>query len=341
MPLFSRTALRTVYRMSNGIPRLINNLCDRSLLGAYAIGKSQVTSSMVRKSAREVKPSQPSTQRPVWIALAAGVTALALGVGSWQFLSLPDVAQSEDAGSAEAENGVVSTANAANALPTTDAAKADGKTPLESLLSDDNVPTDTDTAFARLFSYWQKDYAQYSGATGCDRAVQAGLRCLFESGTWNNLRQLNRPAIIELTDARGGRHHVLVSALKQDSVALELGDRVREYSLSEVDRFWFGKYLAIWNPPAGHEQPLRRGARGPKVIWLRETLARAGLPTQTERMEIFDTVLETKVKEFQHRHQVEEDGVVGKMTMILLTTYDKVSPPLLAQSQTGTTTPTP
>lgn len=335
MPLFSRAALRAIYRMSSGIPRLINTLCDRALLGAYSIGKSQVTSALVRKSAREIKPSPPALHRQAWFAATlAGVTALAVGFASWQFWLSPPVLPDEDVKTTAAPPQTPVALESTSATLKIDAKPEEKTTSLETILADDNVATDTDTAFARLFSYWQKDYAQYTGPTGCDRALQAGLRCLFESGTWNNLRQLNRPAIIELTDARGSRHHVLVSALKPDSVALELGDRVREYPLSDVDRFWFGKYLAVWSPPEGNDQPLRRGGRGPAVAWLRSTLSRAGLPTQTERAELFDVALEEKVKEFQRRHQVEDDGIVGRMTMILLTTYDKVSPPLLAHSQT-------
>ncbi|MBI5612210.1 MAG: AAA family ATPase, partial [Gammaproteobacteria bacterium] len=41
-PLFSRAALRWVHMLSNGVPRLINVICDRALLGAYAGGKSVV-----------------------------------------------------------------------------------------------------------------------------------------------------------------------------------------------------------------------------------------------------------------------------------------------------------
>jgi murein L,D-transpeptidase YcbB/YkuD len=39
------------------------------------------------------------------------------------------------------------------------------------------------------------------------------------------------------------------------------------------------------------------------------------------------------VKEFQRRHQLEDDGLVGKTTLILLTNYDKVPPPMLVRSE--------
>ncbi len=337
LPLFNRSALRSVHRLSQGIPRVINTLCDRGLLGAYAIGKPQVSASMVRRCAREAKPELPPMRRPVWVAALAGAgfaTVAAIGLATWWWW--PSVSESSSvqavSESVPADKNLPAEAAANVALAVATPAAAVSTPSLENLLADDGVPTDTDTAFARLFSYWQRDYAQYSGSTGCDRAQQAGLRCLFDSGTWNNLRLLNRPAILELTDAHGGRHHVLVSALKEDSVALELGDRLREFPLTDVDRFWYGKYLALWNPPEGGDQLSRRGARGPAVQWLREALARAGLAT-TGRGEVYDAELESKVKEFQRRHQIEDDGIVGKMTLILLTRYDKVAPPLLARSE--------
>ncbi|HET7341961.1 MAG TPA: AAA family ATPase, partial [Methylomirabilota bacterium] len=53
-PIFRRAALRLVHRASRGIPRLINTICDRALLGAYAAGRTQVTAAIVRRAAGEV-----------------------------------------------------------------------------------------------------------------------------------------------------------------------------------------------------------------------------------------------------------------------------------------------
>jgi general secretion pathway protein A len=41
-------------RLSGGIPRLINVLCDRALLGAYIEGESAVSKRVLGKAAREV-----------------------------------------------------------------------------------------------------------------------------------------------------------------------------------------------------------------------------------------------------------------------------------------------
>jgi general secretion pathway protein A len=51
---FSWWALLYVYIYSRGVPRRINLLCDRSLLHAYAIGRTAITSSIVRHAASDL-----------------------------------------------------------------------------------------------------------------------------------------------------------------------------------------------------------------------------------------------------------------------------------------------
>ena len=52
--LFSRSAIRKLYKFSGGIPRLINVICDRALLGAYIEGRKAVDVPILKKAAREV-----------------------------------------------------------------------------------------------------------------------------------------------------------------------------------------------------------------------------------------------------------------------------------------------
>jgi general secretion pathway protein A len=62
--LFDEPALALVHEVSRGVPRRINLLCDRALLGCYARGRPGVDPAMVEKAALEVfgKPA-PSVQR--------------------------------------------------------------------------------------------------------------------------------------------------------------------------------------------------------------------------------------------------------------------------------------
>lgn len=85
-PLFTAAALREVYRRSRGVPRLINLICDRSLLGAAVTRRMQVSPAIVRRAARELlgapRPAPKGRRRSPIIASAAAAV-LALAVGAW------------------------------------------------------------------------------------------------------------------------------------------------------------------------------------------------------------------------------------------------------------------
>jgi general secretion pathway protein A len=91
--LFSEAALREIHRRTGGVPRLVNQLCDRALLAGYAARAAQIGPALVRAAAREIPDAQrPRSSTPAarsggprrpWLFLAAslGLVALALIAG--------------------------------------------------------------------------------------------------------------------------------------------------------------------------------------------------------------------------------------------------------------------
>ena len=84
---FDRKALQRIHEIARGVPRRINLLCDRAMLGAYAHGKHQIDSEVIEKSAREVfgksEPSGPDRSRlgssaglSLFVATGVALTAL-------------------------------------------------------------------------------------------------------------------------------------------------------------------------------------------------------------------------------------------------------------------------
>jgi general secretion pathway protein A len=72
-PVFSKEALKETYKLTGGVPRLINILCDRALLGAYTLNKRRINASIVRRAGREIREASPriTRRRLVYIALLA------------------------------------------------------------------------------------------------------------------------------------------------------------------------------------------------------------------------------------------------------------------------------
>ncbi|HLW22800.1 MAG TPA: AAA family ATPase, partial [Steroidobacteraceae bacterium] len=112
--IFSPRALREVHRVATGIPRVINVVCDRALLGAYTQETRKVTPALVRSAAGEVYGRHFA---PPWIAWAATAIVL-LGVSAtawvgWRALTHPLRA----AQTAQAANARPANARPANARP--------------------------------------------------------------------------------------------------------------------------------------------------------------------------------------------------------------------------------
>jgi general secretion pathway protein A len=66
---------KLIHRASGGVPRLINLVCDRALLGAYATGQAQVGEAILRQAVAEVFAARQLRSRR-WV-LAAGLLAFA------------------------------------------------------------------------------------------------------------------------------------------------------------------------------------------------------------------------------------------------------------------------
>ncbi len=95
--LFSRRAIAAVYKHSRGVPRLINSLCDRCLLGAYTQHRKSVDARLVAQAAREVfgKSSRPRhgiSGRLAWMGAAAAVVAALVILDPMELGLLPQAA---------------------------------------------------------------------------------------------------------------------------------------------------------------------------------------------------------------------------------------------------------
>ncbi len=80
--IFKPAALRRLYRLSGGIPRIINVIADRALLGAYTENQHHVGARHISRAAREVLGRGTSTR---WW-MATGIVSLAVAGIAWAYL---------------------------------------------------------------------------------------------------------------------------------------------------------------------------------------------------------------------------------------------------------------
>jgi general secretion pathway protein A len=208
---------------------------------------------------------------------------------------------------------------------------------LDELLVRHGNDTTTEAALGKLFALWGATYDPGRGR-GCDQAAKQGLECMFQKGSWAQLRALNRPAILTLTDDLGRSHQVVLSRLDDEHATLDLGGASRDVPVTAVSRYWFGDFLLLWRPPLAVVKALAPGMRGADVRWLRDSLrATQGLPATPSGNDVYDDELTRLVQDFQRRHRLAVDGIAGVQTQIALDTALNAtdSPTILAPAAEG------
>jgi general secretion pathway protein A len=330
---FTPVSLREVHRLSGGVPRIINVICDRALLGAFTHEEHRVSGKLVREAATEVygRPMPAPWLRWAIVGAIAGAVLLIVA-GLWSMLAdrrpTPGDATAADAAPAVASQ-------VAQAEPA--AAPSPAPPSFDELLARHGNDTTTEAALGKLFASWGATY-DANGGRGCDQAARQGLECLFQKGSWAQLRTLNRPAILTLTDDIGRTHQVLLTRLGDEIATIDLGGEARTVSIAGISRYWFGDFLLLWRPPLAVAKALAPGMRGADVRWLRENLRAAqGLPAAPAGSDLYDEDLARLVQDFQRQHRLNIDGVAGVQTQIVLDTVVNAtgSPTIVAQISGG------
>ena len=342
--IFTRGALREIYNVTRGIPRVINIICDRALLGAYTQDLHQVPAALVRRAGAEVFDQELS---PRWMPWLIGGLAVAVLFGSaallWRYAPERLLSGRSGASATAAPIASVPPVSSALAPPVAPAIAAADKPPagsplaastpadsaaspattapassLAQLLAMNRSSTDTDSAFAQLFGLWQASYSP--GKTdGCSQALAQGLRCLMQRGSLAQLRMLNRPAILMLSDDAGTASQVVLRALRDDTAQLQIGSQSATISIAELMRFWFGDFVLLWRPGGRDIRDLTAGMRGAPVRQLREQLNRwSGAGSNASTSDAYDGSLVQLVEQFQRANRLAVDGIAGIETQVAL-----------------------
>jgi|HubBroStandDraft_6_1064221.scaffolds.fasta_scaffold25009_1 general secretion pathway protein A len=339
--IFTPGALLELHRLSLGIPRVINVACDRALLGGYTQETKKITASLVRQAAGEVYGRRFFPTWLGWLVASLGIAALCGTVFlGWQFwrhqspvLSASRAIKSAAASHTAAPKPASVPPPAAPALAASPAPKLAS---VNALLQANEANTTDAAAFRRLLALWGT--ALSDDRDPCGQAAKAGLACLDQRGSWAQVKTLNRPAILTLTDDRGQRHRVVLSNLDDKTATLDLGEHNEKVSIDDLSRDWFGEFTVVWKPKTSRTRLLSLGMQGDEVRWLRRSLnALAGGASDPEHADVYDQELAIAVQNFQREHRLNVDGIAGVQTQVVLDTAlaDPNSPLLLSNALRG------
>lgn len=317
---FRQAALKTIHRITRGIPRRINVLCDRALLGAYASNTREIDARIVQKAATEIfgetQHRATNSHRHRWTMRAGiAITGIVLGVGAGTL----------------AANTFWKSAPTAKGI---NKAAIDQVAPATTALVDlndalDSLPADESLAWRQLIALWGLAVADQDP---CKVAQASGLQCYDSNGGFSELQALDRPALLRLYDKNNVAHLALLTELSANAATLRIANANYTISPLLLARHFRGNFSTIWNAPVGFTSHISIGDRGPDVDWLVARLAVLNGGGTSQPGQPYDQALAQKVKDFQNAQGLKADGVAGPKTIMFINRATNVDEPRLLKS---------
>jgi general secretion pathway protein A len=168
----------------------------------------------------------------------------------------------------------------------------------------------------------------------CLQAETLGLRCRTARGGLDELRQMNRPAVLFMRDNQGQEFYATLTRLDNQSATFTIGTETRTVALADLAEKWSGHYTLLWRMPPVASRAIKPGERGPDVVWLSSQLAQIfGNAAEPGKDPVFDEAMVRQVKQFQLVQGLTPDGSVGSQTMIRLSSAADLTAPKLSHEQ--------
>jgi general secretion pathway protein A len=316
--IFEPAAKKEVFRLSGGVPRIINVICDRALLGAYSLESRMVNKRLVRKAAYEVSGLTVTSRLKRWLVPIVGVAGLILAIT----LLWPKFSDTETEATDVPVTVPLTVASASiddtagdGALKEPVTASPVPEPDLDALLAN----YDDTSGFAAILKLWGAEFVP-TGGNACDQVQVQGLSCYYQKGTWPTLKQLDRPVIMTLTGTDGENHLVALTGLNDEVASLSFRGETIDVPVATLSDYWFGQFIMIWRPATGIDQSVVPGMRHDNVRWLRQSLAALNEDYQPVDIDsvFFDEELKEQVIEFQRQHRLEADGLAGQKTQVII-----------------------
>ena len=277
--IFTPAAVNALWKASGGVPRLLNTLCDRALLGAYAQSLHQVDSALVRGAVREVLPAAGNAaqaSRPVSAVLLrkplylAWLTPVILVAALWLSNGLP--------------------ANMRAWIPGAWFADVVAQDPVALLLAH-----------------------QSSEAEDCAGLAGTGEQCLWVEWPLKAIQQASLPAVVEVRSRASQEHRWRLLAKLDSNSEVYTG---RALLLWSVPAGYTGLVRPGESSAVIRWVRQRLGQQATSG-W--QVIAPAGQrqPT-TDVNELYDPLLARQVMVFQQQHGLAPDRIIGPRTLIAM-----------------------
>jgi general secretion pathway protein A len=325
---FSDAIIKKIHGFSGGIPRLINVLSERLLLGAYAQNQHHIDKQIFAAATKEVAGTATQQEEKVaavrtsWHALL--VVAVAVIMAAVWFL-LPDDRSTNTAAlaaGAEVASSASLSSAAASSLSSESISSVD-QSPLITLATRDLVA-------AQLVLFGHLAVAVGDMSNPCLASTTVNYSCeKVRLASWDELRDINRPGLMTLATPDKKWVYLMVAGLSENYALIIENGAEKIIPWRELAPLWTGDFFYVWSRPQGFEKSLQMGDKSDLVTWVAEQFARLDQQPAPLTRQFFTEKLKKRVELFQRTQNILPDGVIGAQTLRRLNEVLGVDKPLL------------
>ncbi len=324
---FTPRVVRRIHAFTGGIPRRINILCERTLVGAYGHNKQQVDSQILKLARDEVagraegfKPDPTSNWWKKAVAGSAAVVVLTIAASAYFILDPQLGSPAPQPGLPETRAAMPETGSSIQNASLVEPAPP---APENNFLFNNQI-TAQETLFKYLTVPVSPDkYPCWQQQVQCER---------LEFATWQDIKALNRPVVLSLTTPEKFKAYAVLVGFEQDNALLLNTDgELETLALTELGPMWSGSVFYTWRVPAGFEEPIMLGQRNPTVSWVARQFAVLDQQASPLTDNRYNRALQERVKIFQEANGLDTDGIIGKQTILKLNEVIGVDKTLIAE----------
>ena len=323
---FSYALVKRIHAFTGGIPRLINVICERCLIGAYASNKIRVDNAIFNAARKEVLGDierTPKSQQLLYWKSTIAIASVALLSAALYFAHPTQLGASKSTAVSSSSAASQQSSSAASSVP-------------NYYIRNYHDAEDT------LFTYLELPLAPETRP--CGRNLKTPQECAkLPLHTWTDVKGINRPAILVMSTPEKFSTYVVLIGLNNDN-AFVINDQQQKtiVPLNKIGREWTGEIVYLWKRPPGFTDTLLLGDTSPTVAWVAQQFAKLDKQKDPLSDDLFSLALHERIKIFQRITGITVDGNINEQTLLKMNEAVGADQTLLSEfSETPNHVPTP